>query len=73
MELTIAIKEEEEVVVAYNKNSSGSKTGAVMVVKGEQMPTLPNLGLDKSLQGSVPGLLITRNCGLLCATCPILS
>jgi len=27
MELTIAIKEEEEVVVAYNKNSSGSKTG----------------------------------------------
>ncbi|AXY75213.1 SusC/RagA family TonB-linked outer membrane protein [Paraflavitalea soli] len=61
--LPIAVKEEEEVVVAYNKISSRSNTGAVTVVKGEQIATLPNRSFDKSLQGLVPGLLVTSGNG----------
>ncbi|MBO9565444.1 MAG: SusC/RagA family TonB-linked outer membrane protein [Niastella sp.] len=61
--LPIAVKEEEEVVVAYNKISSRSNTGAVTVVKGEQIATLPNRSFDKSLQGLVPGLLVTSGTG----------
>lgn len=61
--LPIAVKEEEEVVVAYNKISSRSNTGAVTVVKGEQIASLPNRSFDKSLQGLVPGLLVTSGNG----------
>lgn len=61
--LPIAVKEEEEVVVAYNKISARSNTGAVTVVKGEQIATLPNRSVDKSLQGLVPGLLVTSGTG----------
>lgn len=61
--LPIAVKEEEEVVVAYNKISSRSNTGAVTVVKGEQVQNLPNRSVDKSLQGLVPGLFVTSGTG----------
>lgn len=61
--LPIAIKEEEEVVVAYNKISTRSNTGAVTVVKGEDVQNLPNRSVDKSLQGLVPGLLVTSGTG----------
>lgn len=63
IKLPIAMKEEEEVVVAYNKISARSNTGAVTVVKGEQIQTLPNRSFDKSLQGLVPGLLVTSGNG----------
>ncbi|WP_315816494.1 TonB-dependent receptor plug domain-containing protein [Paraflavitalea speifideaquila] len=63
IKLPIAVKEEEEVVVAYNKISSRSNTGAVTVVKGSQIATLPNRSFDKSLQGLVPGLLVTSGSG----------
>lgn len=61
--LPIAVKEEEEVVVAYNKVSQRSNTGAVTVVKGEDIQNLPNRSVDKSLQGLVPGLLVTSGTG----------
>ena len=61
--LPIAVKEEEEVVVAYNKISSRSNTGAVTVVKGEQVQNQPYRSVDKSLQGWVPGLLVTQGSG----------
>lgn len=57
------ISEGEEVVVAYGKQSQQSLTGAVTVVKGEQIQTLPNKSFDKSLQGLVPGLQITLGNG----------
>lgn len=63
VKLPIAIKEEEEVVVAYNKISTRSNTGAVTVVKGEDVQNLPNRSVDKSLQGLVPGLLVTSGSG----------
>lgn len=59
----IKVAEGEEVVVAYNKISQRSNVGAVTVIKGEQLRTLPNRSFDKSLQGLVPGLLITNGSG----------
>jgi TonB-linked SusC/RagA family outer membrane protein len=63
IKLPISIKSEEEVVVAYNKISSRSNVGAVTVVKGEEVQNLPNMSVDKSLQGLVPGLLVTSGTG----------
>lgn len=63
VKLPIAVKEEEEVVVAYNKISQRSNTGAVTVVKGADVQNLPNRSVDKSLQGLVPGLLVTSGTG----------
>jgi TonB-linked SusC/RagA family outer membrane protein len=60
---TTKIREGEEVVVAYNKISTRSNVGAVTVIKGEQIATLPNRSFDKSLQGLVPGLLVTSGSG----------
>lgn len=57
------IAEGEEVVVAYNKINQRSNVGAVTVVKGEQIQNLPNRSFDKSLQGLVPGLLLTSGNG----------
>lgn len=50
---------DEDSVVAYNTTIYCFNTGAVAVVKGEQIQTLPNRSFDKRLQGLVPGLLIT--------------
>ncbi|SIO41754.1 SusC/RagA family TonB-linked outer membrane protein [Chitinophaga niabensis] len=52
-----------EVVVAYGTTTQRSNTGAVTVVKGEQIQNLPNRSFDKSLQGLVPGLQITNGTG----------
>jgi TonB-linked SusC/RagA family outer membrane protein len=57
------VKEGEEIVVAYNKISAKSNVGAVTVIKGEDIRTLPNRSFDKSLQGLVPGLLVTSGSG----------
>ncbi|WP_316789320.1 SusC/RagA family TonB-linked outer membrane protein [Pedobacter frigoris] len=63
IQLEIASKELEEVVVAYGKTTQQALTGAVTVVKGEQIENLPNRSFDKSLQGLVPGLQITKGTG----------
>lgn len=54
---------DETVVVAYGRQKQQSLTGAVTVVKGEQIQSLPNRSFDKSLQGLVPGLLVTSGNG----------
>ncbi|NML22972.1 SusC/RagA family TonB-linked outer membrane protein [Pseudoflavitalea sp. G-6-1-2] len=53
----------ETIVVAYNSTTQRANTGAVSVVKGEQIQTLPNRSFDKSLQGLVPGLVVTNGSG----------
>ncbi|MBW8686326.1 SusC/RagA family TonB-linked outer membrane protein [Chitinophaga rhizophila] len=53
----------EQVVTAYGKMDKRSITGAITVVKGEQIQNLPNRSFDKSLQGLVPGLLVTQGTG----------
>lgn len=54
---------EESIVVAYGKTTQRANTGAISVVKGEQIRDLPNMSFDKSLQGLVPGLVITKGSG----------
>ncbi|MEO8171732.1 MAG: SusC/RagA family TonB-linked outer membrane protein [Sediminibacterium sp.] len=54
---------DETVVVAYNTTTKRSNVGAVTVVKGEEVQNLPNRSVDKSLQGLVPGLLVTSGTG----------
>ncbi len=54
---------DETVVVAYNTTTSRANTAAVTVVKGDQIANLPNRSFDKSLQGLVPGLLVTSGTG----------
>jgi TonB-linked SusC/RagA family outer membrane protein len=66
--LSILLKEkvndlDEQVVVAYTKTTQRTATGSFTVVKGEQIQTLPNRSFDKSLQGLVPGLLVTNGTG----------
>jgi TonB-linked SusC/RagA family outer membrane protein len=53
----------ETVVTAYGTSSREALTGAITVIKGEQIQTLPNRSFDKSLQGLVPGLLVTSGNG----------
>jgi TonB-linked SusC/RagA family outer membrane protein len=54
---------DEAVVVAYNTTTQKRNTGSVTVVKGDQIISLPNRSIDKSLQGMVPGLLVTSGNG----------
>lgn len=61
--LELISAELNEVVVAYGKTTQQALTGAVTVVKGEQIQSLPNRSFDKSLQGLVPGLLVTSGNG----------
>jgi len=53
----------QEVVVAYGKQEQRAITGAVTVVKKEQIESSPYLSVDKSLQTVVPGLLVTQGTG----------
>lgn len=61
--LELKSAELNEVVVAYGRQQQKSITGAVTVVKGEQIQSLPNRSVDKSLQGMVPGLVVTKGTG----------
>ncbi len=64
--LTISAKtavKEEEIVMAYGTRTKTNNVAAVTVVKGEQIQSLPNRSFDKSLQGLVPGLLVTSGTG----------
>lgn len=54
---------DEAVVVAYNTTTQRTNTGAVTVVKGSIIENLPNRSIDRSLQGLVPGLLVTSGSG----------
>ncbi|SFN88296.1 TonB-linked outer membrane protein, SusC/RagA family [Chitinophaga sp. YR627] len=62
----VRLKQEDNslrVVTAYGTTEQKALTGAVTVVKGEQIQSLPNRSFDKSLQGLVPGLMVTGGTG----------
>ncbi|WP_285008362.1 SusC/RagA family TonB-linked outer membrane protein [Pedobacter faecalis] len=63
VKLELKSAELNEVVVAYGRQEQKAITGAVTVVKGEQIQNLPNRSVDKSLQGLVPGLVVTKGSG----------
>lgn len=54
---------DEAIVVAYGTTTKRMATGSISVVKGKDIETLPNRSFDLSLQGKVPGLLVTQGTG----------
>lgn len=58
-----ANKLDESLVVAYRSTTQRANTGSVSVVRGDQILTQPNMSFEKSLQGLVPGLVITPGSG----------
>lgn len=54
---------EETVIVAYGTTTHRKNVAAVTVVKGDDITNLPNRSFERSLQGQVPGLLITSGNG----------
>src|SRR5262249_51180868 len=59
----LKIGEGQEVIVAYTKTTERANTGAVTIVRGDQVRDLPGMSVDKKLQGLVPGLLVTSGTG----------
>lgn len=54
---------EEVVVVGYGKQKKATMTGSVSTVSSETIQNRPATGMTTALQGTVPGLSITRNTG----------
>jgi TonB-linked SusC/RagA family outer membrane protein len=54
---------DETIVVAYGTTTQRNSLGAITVIKGEQIASLPNTSFDRSLQGLVPGLQISKGTG----------
>jgi len=63
IQLEVLQSELQEVNVAYGKTTLQANTSAITVISGAQIQTLPNRSFDKSLQGLVPGLLVTSGSG----------
>ncbi|KAA2239737.1 SusC/RagA family TonB-linked outer membrane protein [Chitinophaga agrisoli] len=64
MKLGVAMNDlNETVVVAYGTTTQRANVGAITVVKGKEIESLPNRSFDRSLQGQVPGLLVTSGNG----------
>jgi len=54
---------DEVVVVAYGVKTKQSKTGALSVVKNEELTSIPVASVEKSLQGRVSGVQINNPSG----------
>ncbi|MGN0230250.1 MAG: SusC/RagA family TonB-linked outer membrane protein [Muribaculaceae bacterium] len=54
---------DEVVVVAYGTQKKSSVTGSIDVISAEKMGKMPTANVAYSLQGTVPGLIITDNGG----------
>ncbi|MDR2816233.1 MAG: SusC/RagA family TonB-linked outer membrane protein [Proteiniphilum sp.] len=66
--LTIELAEDRNllntvVVIGYQQAKKGSITGAIATVDAERIANVPSASLIEKLEGSVPGLLISRNTG----------
>ncbi|NII29868.1 SusC/RagA family TonB-linked outer membrane protein [Pseudoflavitalea sp. X16] len=62
--LKIAVNSlDETIVLAYRTSTRRNNVGAVSVVKGEEISTLPVRSIDRALQGLVPGLQVTSGNG----------
>jgi TonB-dependent starch-binding outer membrane protein SusC len=55
---------EEVVVVGYQQRKKRDEVGAISSVKASQIENLPNVSLDKALQGKAAGVLVQANNGL---------
>lgn len=64
IKLSMAVNNlDEAVITAYGSTTQRNNVGAITVVKGADIEALPNRSFDRSLQGLVPGLQITKGTG----------
>jgi TonB-dependent starch-binding outer membrane protein SusC len=67
--MTVVLKKannpmEEVVIVGYQQRKKRDEVGAISTVKAAQIENLPNVSLDKALQGRAAGVLVQSNNGL---------
>jgi TonB-linked SusC/RagA family outer membrane protein len=55
---------EEVVVVGYQTRKKRDEAGAISSVKGSQIENIPNVSLDKALQGKAAGVVVQSNNGI---------
>ncbi len=55
---------EEVVVIGYQQRKKRDEVGAISSVKASQIENLPNVSVDKALQGRAAGVLVQSNNGL---------
>jgi TonB-dependent starch-binding outer membrane protein SusC len=53
----------EVIVVGYGTQTKASLTGAVSVVKGDQIEVSPNANVSNDMAGRTPGVIFTNNSG----------
>jgi TonB-dependent starch-binding outer membrane protein SusC len=65
--ITLIIKDnslDEVVVVGYQVKKKREEGGAISSVKGKQIQNLPNVSVDRALQGRAAGVLVQGNNGI---------
>jgi len=55
---------DEVVVVGYQQRRKKDEAGAISTIKGSEIENLPNVSVDKALQGRAPGVLVQANNGI---------
>ncbi|WP_343305153.1 SusC/RagA family TonB-linked outer membrane protein [Chitinophaga niabensis] len=64
IKLSVAVNNlDESVITAYGSTTQRDNVGSITVIKGADIEALPNRSFDRSLQGMVPGLQITKGTG----------
>lgn len=64
VKLSMAVNNlDESVITAYGSTTNRDNVGAVSTIKGSDIQTLPSRSFDRSLQGMVPGLFVTKGTG----------
>lgn len=64
MLITSQQKEDEVVVVGYQIRKKKEEGGAIASVKGKEIQNLPNVSVDRALQGRAAGVLVTGANGI---------
>lgn len=59
-----AQREEDVVLVGYTRRKKKDEAGAITTIKGSDIADLPNVSLDKALQGAAAGVTVQANNGI---------
>jgi TonB-dependent starch-binding outer membrane protein SusC len=55
---------QEVVVVGYQQRKKRDEAGAISSIRGKEIENIPNLSIDKALQGRAAGVLVQANNGI---------
>lgn len=59
-----AQREEDVVLVGYTRRKKKDEAGAITTIRGADIADLPNVSLDKALQGAAAGVTVQANNGI---------